>query len=79
MIDHPGILAGDLECIRAEVDAFHASALDAGARDNGASGLRPHYHAQYHGAFVIDPDGNKQRSRLPRRRMNEGSRCSIRS
>lgn len=43
---------------RAEVDAFHAAALAAGARDNGAPGLRPHYHPHYYGAFVIDPDGN---------------------
>jgi catechol 2,3-dioxygenase-like lactoylglutathione lyase family enzyme len=43
---------------RAQVDAFHAAALAAGARDNGAPGLRPHFHASYYGAFVIDPDGN---------------------
>ncbi|MBL8263462.1 MAG: VOC family protein [Xanthomonadaceae bacterium] len=43
---------------RAEVDAFHAAALDAGAIDNGAPGLRPHYHTNYYGAFVIDPDGH---------------------
>jgi catechol 2,3-dioxygenase-like lactoylglutathione lyase family enzyme len=43
---------------RAEVDAFHAAALAAGGRDNGAPGLRPHYHANYYGAFVLDPDGN---------------------
>ncbi len=40
------------------VDAFHATALAAGARDNGAPGLRPHYHANYYGAFVLDPDGH---------------------
>ncbi|MCT7375968.1 VOC family protein [Chelativorans salis] len=43
---------------RAEVDAFHEAALAAGARDNGAPGLRPHYHPDYYGAFVFDPDGN---------------------
>ncbi len=43
---------------RAEVDAFHAAALAAGGRDNGAPGLRPHYHPNYYGAFVFDPDGN---------------------
>ncbi len=43
---------------RAEVDAFHRAALAAGGRDNGAPGLRPHYHANYYGAFVLDPDGN---------------------
>jgi catechol 2,3-dioxygenase-like lactoylglutathione lyase family enzyme len=42
---------------RAEVDAFHEAALAAGARDNGAPGLRPHYHPDYYGAFVLDPDG----------------------
>jgi len=44
---------------RAKVDAFYKAALAAGAKDNGAPGLRPHYHADYYGAFVIDPDGNK--------------------
>ena len=43
---------------RAQVDAFHAAALAAGGKDNGAPGLRPHDHPNYHGAFVIDPDGH---------------------
>ena len=43
---------------RDQVDAFHAAALAAGGRDNGAPGLRPHYHENYYGAFVLDPDGN---------------------
>jgi catechol 2,3-dioxygenase-like lactoylglutathione lyase family enzyme len=43
---------------RAAVDAFHAAALKAGARDNGLPGLRPRYHANYYGAFVLDPDGH---------------------
>lgn len=43
---------------RAAVAAFHAAALAAGGRDNGAPGLRPHYHPGYYGAFVLDPDGN---------------------
>ena len=43
---------------RATVDAFHAAALDAGATDNGAPGLREIYHPNYYGAFVLDPDGN---------------------
>lgn len=42
---------------RAQVDAFHRAALAAGGRDNGAPGLRPHYHAHYYGAFILDPDG----------------------
>lgn len=44
---------------RAEVDNFYAAALKAGGQDNGKPGLRPHYHPDYYGAFVIDPDGNK--------------------
>jgi catechol 2,3-dioxygenase-like lactoylglutathione lyase family enzyme len=40
------------------VDAFHASGLAAGGTDNGPPGVRPHYHDQYYGAFVLDPDGN---------------------
>jgi catechol 2,3-dioxygenase-like lactoylglutathione lyase family enzyme len=43
---------------RAEVDAFHKAAIAAGGRDNGAPGLRVHYHPTYYGAFVLDPDGN---------------------
>ncbi len=43
---------------RAQVRAFHAAALAAGGTDNGAPGLRPQYHANYYGAFVLDPDGN---------------------
>ena len=43
---------------RAQVDAFHRAALAAGARDNGAPGLRPQYHDNYYGAFVIGPDGH---------------------
>lgn len=43
---------------RATVDAFHAAALEAGGTDNGAPGLRTHYHPTYYGAFVLDPDGN---------------------
>ena len=43
---------------RAEVAAFYSAALSAGGRDNGGPGLRPHYHANYYGAFVFDPDGN---------------------
>ncbi len=43
---------------RATVDAFHAAALAAGGTDNGAPGLRPHYHPNYWGAFVLDPDGH---------------------
>jgi len=42
---------------RQQVDAFHRAALEAGDKDNGAPGLRPHYHASYYGAFVIGPDG----------------------
>lgn len=43
---------------RKTVDAFYAAALAAGGRDNGAPGLRPEYHDDYYGAFVLDPDGH---------------------
>jgi len=42
---------------RSQVDAFHAAALAAGGTDNGAPGVRPHYHPNYYAAFVLDPDG----------------------
>lgn len=43
---------------QATVDAFHAAALAAGGKDNGAPGMRPEYHPGYYGAFVFDPEGN---------------------
>jgi catechol 2,3-dioxygenase-like lactoylglutathione lyase family enzyme len=43
---------------REQVDAFHAAALEAGATDNGAPGVRELYHPAYYGAYVLDPDGN---------------------
>jgi catechol 2,3-dioxygenase-like lactoylglutathione lyase family enzyme len=43
---------------RKTVDEFHMAAIAAGGRDNGKPGLRPHYHENYYGAFVLDPDGN---------------------
>jgi catechol 2,3-dioxygenase-like lactoylglutathione lyase family enzyme len=50
-------------CLRAkstgEVDQFHASALSAGGRSDGAPGLRPHDRVRYYAAFVRDPDGNR--------------------
>jgi catechol 2,3-dioxygenase-like lactoylglutathione lyase family enzyme len=51
---HVAIVAKD----RASVDAFHREALAAGGKDNGAPGLRPQYHPNYYGAFVLDPDGH---------------------
>ena len=51
---HVAFVASD----RATVAAFHAAALAAGGTDNGVPGLRPHYHADYYGAFVRDADGN---------------------
>jgi predicted lactoylglutathione lyase len=43
---------------RADVRAFYTAALGAGGSDNGAPGLRPQYHPNYYGAFVLDPDGH---------------------
>ena len=43
---------------RDQVHAFYRAALAAGGKDNGAPGLRPHYHANYFAAFVIGPDGH---------------------
>jgi catechol 2,3-dioxygenase-like lactoylglutathione lyase family enzyme len=44
---------------REAVARFHAAALLAGGRDNGAPGLRPAYGEGYYAAFVIDPDGHR--------------------
>ena len=43
---------------RATVDRFYDAGLAAGGRHNGKPGLRPHYHANYYGAFILDPDGH---------------------
>jgi catechol 2,3-dioxygenase-like lactoylglutathione lyase family enzyme len=43
---------------REAVQRFHGAGLEAGAKDNGAPGLRPDYAANYYGAFLIDRDGN---------------------
>ena len=43
---------------RQAVDAFYHAAIQAGGQDNGKPGLREHYHENYYGAFVLDPDGN---------------------
>lgn len=43
---------------RKAVAAFYDAAIKAGGRDNGLPGLRPHYHKDYFGAFVLDPDGH---------------------
>jgi catechol 2,3-dioxygenase-like lactoylglutathione lyase family enzyme len=42
---------------RAAVRAFYEAALKAGAIDNGPPGIRAHYHPDYYGAFVLDPEG----------------------
>ena len=42
-----------------DVDAFHAAALAAGGRSDGAPGIRPHDRVKYYAAFVVDPDGNR--------------------
>jgi len=44
---------------RAAVDRCYAKAIASGARDEGKPALRPHYHANYYGAYFRDPDGNK--------------------
>ncbi len=44
---------------RRAVDAFYAAGLSLGGSDNGAPGLRPHYHPGYYGAFLVDPDGHR--------------------
>lgn len=51
---HVALRAAD----RAAVDRFHAAGIKAGAKDNGAPGLRTDYSPNYYGAFLIDLDGN---------------------
>lgn len=54
-----GITIGLAANTRAAVDAAYAAAMRSGGTDEGAPGLRPHYHPNYYGAYVRDPDGNK--------------------
>ncbi len=54
-----GITVGLEADSRPAVDAAFAAAIAAGGRDEGKPGLRAHYHPNYYGAYVRDPDGNK--------------------
>ena len=54
----PGIHVAFVADDRASVDRFFEAALAAGGADNGAPGIRAHYHPDYYGAFVIDLDGH---------------------
>jgi catechol 2,3-dioxygenase-like lactoylglutathione lyase family enzyme len=54
-----GITVGLEAANRAAVDAAHKAGLAAGAKDEGAPGLRTHYHPNYYGAYLRDLDGNK--------------------
>ena len=51
---HIAFIAGS----RSEVESFYTAALANGGRDHGKPGLRPHYHADYYAAYVLDPDGH---------------------
>jgi catechol 2,3-dioxygenase-like lactoylglutathione lyase family enzyme len=53
----PGIHVAFVASGRAAVRAFYEAAMAAGGKDNGAPGVRERYHANYYGAFVLDPDG----------------------
>ncbi len=54
----PGVHIAFVADNRAAVDRFFEAALAAGGVDNGVPGIRAHYHPNYYGAFVLDPDGH---------------------
>lgn len=54
-----GAMVALLALTRVAVDAAHAAGLSTGGTDAGAPGLRPQYHADYYGAYLRDPEGNK--------------------
>ena len=54
-----GVTVGLEAATRGAVDVAYAAAIKAGGKDEGAPGLRPHYHANYYGAYVRDLDGTK--------------------
>ncbi|HVY55376.1 MAG TPA: VOC family protein [Thermodesulfobacteriota bacterium] len=51
---HVAFRAGNREQVR----KFYEAALAAGGKDNGPPGIREHYHPNYYGAFIFDPDGH---------------------
>ncbi len=46
----------------ATVDAFHAAAMAAGGTDNGAPGIREHYHPTYYAALFAIRTATTSRS-----------------
>jgi len=54
-----GTHIGFLAASKAQVDAFYAAALEAGATADGPPGPREEYGAPYYGCFVRDLDGHK--------------------
>lgn len=54
-----GITVGLEADTRSAVDAAYAAGMAAGGTDEGKPGLRTHYHPNYYGAYVRDPEGNK--------------------
>ncbi|MPZ32912.1 MAG: VOC family protein [Rhodospirillales bacterium] len=54
-----GITIGLEASDRPSVDAAYKAGVSAGGKDEGAPGLRKHYHPNYYGAYLRDPDGNK--------------------
>jgi catechol 2,3-dioxygenase-like lactoylglutathione lyase family enzyme len=57
-VNHPPLHVAFRVANRTQVDAFFHAAIAASGRDNGAPGVRVHYHPDYYGAFVLDPDGH---------------------
>lgn len=56
--NHPPVHVAFRVSSRSLVDAFYRAAIEAGGTDNGPPGIRAHYHPNYYGAFVLDPDGH---------------------
>jgi len=54
-----GITIGLEADTRTAVDSAYAAAMANGGKDEGKPGIRAHYHPNYYGAYVRDPDGNK--------------------
>ncbi len=54
-----GQMTAFLAKARSAVDSVYRMALANGGTEEGAPGLRPHYHENYYGAYFRDLDGNK--------------------
>jgi catechol 2,3-dioxygenase-like lactoylglutathione lyase family enzyme len=67
-----GLHVGFVARSRHEVDDFWRAGIEAGYESDGEPGLRPEYHEDYYGGFLLDPDGNSAEA-VYHGRLREGT------